>query len=56
MPIAVTEDHESLRTAALRWAQTHCPATVPRGAAEAPAEPLPMVEEVQPQPLLPPAL
>ena len=37
MPIAVTEDHESLRTAALRWAQTHCPATVPRGAAEAPA-------------------
>ena len=37
MPIAVTEDHESLRTAALRWARTHCPATVPRGAAEAPA-------------------
>jgi alkylation response protein AidB-like acyl-CoA dehydrogenase len=35
MPIAVTEDHESLRTTALRWAQTHCPATVPRGVAEA---------------------
>ena len=26
MPIAVTEDHESLRATALRWAQTHCPA------------------------------
>jgi alkylation response protein AidB-like acyl-CoA dehydrogenase len=37
MPIAVTEDHESLRTTALRWAQTHCPATVPRGVAEATA-------------------
>ncbi len=36
MPIAVTEDHESLRTTALRWAQTHCPATVPREVAEAP--------------------
>src|SRR5271155_182949 len=36
MPIAVTEDHESLRTTALRWAQTHSPATVPREAAEAP--------------------
>ncbi len=36
MPIAVTEDHESLRTTALRWAQTHCPATVPRQVAEAP--------------------
>ncbi len=36
MPIAVTEDHESLRTTALRWAQTHSPATVPRQAAEAP--------------------
>ncbi len=35
MPIAVTEVHESLRTTALRWAQTHCPATVPRGVAEA---------------------
>ena len=36
MPIAVTEDHESLRATALRWAQTHCPATVPRQVAEAP--------------------
>jgi alkylation response protein AidB-like acyl-CoA dehydrogenase len=35
MPIAVTEDHESLRTTALRWAQTHSPATVPREVAEA---------------------
>ncbi len=34
MPIAVTEDHESLRTTALRWAQTHCPASVPREVAE----------------------
>ncbi len=38
MPIAVTEDHESLRTTALRWAQTHCPPTVPRALAEAPGE------------------
>jgi 3-oxochol-4-en-24-oyl-CoA dehydrogenase len=36
MPIAVTEDHESLRAATLRWAQTHCPPAVPREAAEAP--------------------
>ena len=35
MPIAVTEDHESLRATALRWAQTHCPAPVPRQVAEA---------------------
>ena len=35
MPIAVTEDHESLRTTALRWVQTHSPATVPREVAEA---------------------
>jgi alkylation response protein AidB-like acyl-CoA dehydrogenase len=34
MPIAVTEDHESLRTTALRWTQTHCPAGVPRQVAE----------------------
>ena len=27
MPIAVTEDHESLRRTALRWTETHCPAT-----------------------------
>ena len=36
MPIAVTEDHESLRASALRWAQTHCPPPVPRQVAEAP--------------------
>ncbi len=36
MPIAVTEDHEALRTTALRWAQTHCPPSVPRGVAETP--------------------
>jgi alkylation response protein AidB-like acyl-CoA dehydrogenase len=35
MPIAVTEDHEALRTTALRWAQTHSPASVPREVAEA---------------------
>jgi 3-oxochol-4-en-24-oyl-CoA dehydrogenase len=35
MPIAVTEEHESLRTTVLRWAETHCPATEPRSAAEA---------------------
>ncbi len=37
MPIAVTEDHEALRATALRWAQTHCPPSVPRQVAEAPA-------------------
>ena len=37
MPIAVTEDHESLRATVLRWAQTHCPPTVPRQVAEAPS-------------------
>jgi 3-oxochol-4-en-24-oyl-CoA dehydrogenase len=36
MPIAVTEDHESLRATALRWAETHCPPAVPREAADAP--------------------
>jgi len=36
MPIAVTEDHESLRATALRWAETHCPPAVPREVAEAP--------------------
>ena len=42
MPIAVTEDHEALRTTALRWAQTHCPPAVPRGVAEAPPAPGPV--------------
>ncbi|MBV8463814.1 MAG: acyl-CoA/acyl-ACP dehydrogenase, partial [Acidimicrobiales bacterium] len=37
MPIAVTEDHESLRQAVQRWTQTHCPPSVPRSVVEAPA-------------------
>ena len=41
MPIAVTEDHEALRTTTLRWAQTHCPPSVPRGVAETPPAPRP---------------
>ena len=36
MPIAVTEEHESLRRTAERWLQTHCPPTEPRAVAEAP--------------------
>jgi alkylation response protein AidB-like acyl-CoA dehydrogenase len=39
MPIAVTEDHESLRATALRWTQTHSPASVPRQVAEATGSP-----------------
>ncbi len=38
MPIAVTEDHESLRATALRWTETHCPPAVPREVAEAPPD------------------
>ncbi len=34
MPIAVIEDHEALRLTAQRWAQTHCPPSVPRAVAE----------------------
>ncbi len=52
MPIAVTEDHESLRTTALRWAETHCPASVPREVAEASAganEPPPAWEKMAAQ-------
>ena len=45
MPIAVTEDHETLRLTVLRWAQTHCPPGVPRAAAEAAAPQLPAVWE-----------
>jgi alkylation response protein AidB-like acyl-CoA dehydrogenase len=37
VPIAVTEDHEALRVATQRWAQTHCPPSVPRGVVEADA-------------------
>jgi alkylation response protein AidB-like acyl-CoA dehydrogenase len=36
MPIAVTEEHESLRRTAERWLQAHCPPTEPRSVAEAP--------------------
>ena len=35
MPIAVTEEHESLRRTAERWLHTHCPPSEPRGVAEA---------------------
>ena len=35
MPIAVTEEHESLRQTAERWLAAHCPPTEPRGVAEA---------------------
>ena len=45
MPIAVTEDHESLRLTVRRWAQTHCPPGVPRAVAEAAAPDLPAVWE-----------
>ncbi len=34
MPIAVTEEHESLRRTAERWLQAHCPPEVPRRVAE----------------------
>ncbi len=34
MPIAVTEEHESLRQTAERWLQTHCPPSEPRAVAE----------------------
>ena len=37
MPIAVTEEHESLRRTAERWLQTHCPPAEPRAVAEATA-------------------
>jgi len=35
VPIAVTEEHESLRRTAERWLQAHCPPEVPRRVAEA---------------------
>jgi alkylation response protein AidB-like acyl-CoA dehydrogenase len=41
VPIAVSEEHEALRTTALRWLQTHCPPSVPRTAAESTAGELP---------------
>ena len=39
MPIAVIEEHESLRRTAQRWLETHCPPTEPRALAEAVATP-----------------
>ena len=39
MPIAVTEDHESLRRTAERWLRAHCPPGEPRAVAEAPVPP-----------------
>jgi alkylation response protein AidB-like acyl-CoA dehydrogenase len=36
VPIAVTEEHESLRRTAERWLQAHCPPGEPRAVAEAP--------------------
>ncbi|MGA2931882.1 MAG: acyl-CoA dehydrogenase [Acidimicrobiales bacterium] len=47
MPIAVTEEHESLRRTAERWLLTHCPPGEPRSVAEAPepAADLPAVWE-----------
>jgi len=38
VPIAVTEEHESLRRTAERWLAAHCPPSVPRAVAEAGAE------------------
>jgi len=37
VPIAVTEEHESLRRTAERWLQTHCPPEEPRAVAESPS-------------------
>jgi alkylation response protein AidB-like acyl-CoA dehydrogenase len=50
MPIAVTEEHESLRRTAQRWLETHCPPTEPRTLAEAVATPasVPLSAELPP--------
>ena len=47
MPIAITEEHESLRRTAERWLQTNCPPAEARAVAEAPdpAADLPAVWE-----------
>ncbi|HEX4162246.1 MAG TPA: acyl-CoA dehydrogenase family protein, partial [Acidimicrobiales bacterium] len=50
MPIAVTEEHESLRRTAQRWLETHCPPTEPRALAEA----VPAPSAVPPTSELPP--
>jgi alkylation response protein AidB-like acyl-CoA dehydrogenase len=50
MPIAVTEEHESLRRTAQRWLETHCPPTEPRALAEAVPTPaaIPVSSELPP--------
>ena len=50
MPIAVTEEHESLRRTAQRWLETHCPPTEPRALAEAVPAPssVPLSAELPP--------
>jgi alkylation response protein AidB-like acyl-CoA dehydrogenase len=50
MPIAVTEEHESLRLTAQRWLETHCPPTEPRALAEAVPTPaaVPLSSELPP--------
>jgi alkylation response protein AidB-like acyl-CoA dehydrogenase len=45
VPIAVSEEHESLRLTALRWLQTHCPPSESRSAAEGTSPTLPPVWE-----------
>ncbi|HEY1653118.1 MAG TPA: acyl-CoA dehydrogenase [Acidimicrobiales bacterium] len=50
MPVAVTEEHESLRRTAQRWLETHCPPTEPRALAEA----VPTPTSVPPSADLPP--
>ncbi|HXA74995.1 MAG TPA: acyl-CoA dehydrogenase [Acidimicrobiales bacterium] len=50
MPIAVTEEHESLRRTAQRWLETHSPPTEPRALAEAVPTPsaVPLSSELPP--------
>jgi alkylation response protein AidB-like acyl-CoA dehydrogenase len=50
MPIAVTEEHESLRRTAQRWLEAHCPPTEPRALAEAVPTPsaVPQTSELPP--------
>jgi alkylation response protein AidB-like acyl-CoA dehydrogenase len=50
MPIAVTEEHESLRQTAQRWLETHAPPTEPRALADA----VPTPSAVPPSAELPP--
>ncbi|MGH9092908.1 MAG: acyl-CoA dehydrogenase family protein, partial [Acidimicrobiales bacterium] len=43
MPVGTTPEHEDLRRAVRRWAETHCPPSVPRAALEWTASELPPV-------------